>query len=100
MEKEEYVKEFIKVINAQEEDKIYRFFTRNSSIYLINKDKELDLGELVTYLKDNYFGKEIIIVRELKSKVCNKLECKVNDKDVSFYFEIKDRRIFRLEILD
>ena len=55
MEKEEYVKEFIKVINAREEDKIYRFFTRNSSIYLINKDKELDLGELVTYLKDNYF---------------------------------------------
>ncbi len=100
MEKEEYVKEFIKAINNKDEENIYHFFTRNSSIALLNQNKEIDLSTLVTYLKDNYFGKEIVIVRELKSKVCNKLETKVDDKEVSFYFEIKDRRIGRLEILD
>jgi hypothetical protein len=100
MEKEEYVKEFIKTINSQDEENIYHFFTRNSSIALLSKNKEVDLPSLVSYLKENYFGKEIVIVRELKSKVCNKLETKVDSKDVSFYFEIKDRRIGRLEILD
>ena len=52
----------------------------------------------VDYIEENYFSKEIEIKRVLESKVCTKIETRIENENISFLIEVKERRIRRLEI--
>lgn len=99
MEKKEYCLSFIEKIQNNDKESLYKFFTRNSVIMFLDEFKEMIVPDFVDYIEANYFAKEIEIKRVLESKVCTKLECIINNKEVSFLIELKDRRIKRLEIM-
>ena len=99
MEKKEYCLSFIEKIQNNDKESLYKFFTRNSVIMFLDEFKEMIVSDFVDYIEANYFAKEIEIKRVLESKVCTKLECIINNKEVSFLIELKDRRIKRLEIM-
>ena len=99
MEKKEYCLSFIEKIQNNDKESLYKFFTRNSVIMFLDEFKEIIVPDFVDYIEANYFAKEIEIKRVLESKVCTKLECLINNKEVSFLIELKDRRIKRLEIM-
>lgn len=99
MEKKEYCLSFIEKIQNNDKESLYKFFTRNSVIMFLDEFKEIIVPDFVDYIEANYFAKEIEIKRVLESKVCTKLECIINNKEVSFLIELKDRRIKRLEIM-
>jgi hypothetical protein len=99
MEKKEYCLSFIEKIQNNDKESLYKFFTRNSVIMFLDEFKEMIVPDFVSYIEENYFAKEIEIKRVLESKVCTKIECIINNKEVSFLIELKDRRIKRLEIM-
>ena len=99
MEMKEYCLSFIEKIQNNDKESLYKFFTRNSVIMFLDEFKEIIVPDFVSYIEANYFAKEIEIKRVLESKVCTKLECIINNKEVSFLIELKDRRIKRLEIM-
>ena len=99
MEKKEYCLSFIEKIQNNDKESLYKFFTRNSVIMFLDEFKEIIVPDFVDYIEANYFAKEIEIKRVLESKVCTKIECIINNKEVSFLIELKDRRIKRLEIM-
>ena len=99
MEKKEYCLSFIEKIQNNDKESLYKFFTRNSVIMFLDEFKEMIVPDFVDYIEANYFAKEIEIKRVLESKVCTKLECLIDNKEVSFLIELKDRRIKRLEIM-
>ena len=99
MEKKEYCLSFIEKIQNNDKESLYKFFTRNSVIMFLDEFKEIIVPDFVDYIEANYFAKEIEIKRVLESKVCTKLECIINNKEVSFLIDLKDRRIKRLEIM-
>ena len=70
-------------------------------ILLSAKDfKEIIVPDFVDYIESNYFTKEIIIKRVLESKVCTKIETSIDNENISFLIEVKERRIRRLEIFE
>ena len=99
MEKKEYCLSFIEKIQNNDKESLYKFFTRNSVIMFLDEFKEMIVPDFVSYIEENYFAKDIEIKRVLESKVCTKIECIINNKEVSFLIELKDRRIKRLEIM-
>ena len=99
MEKKEYCLSFIEKIQNNDKESLYKFFTRNSVIMFLDEFKEMIVPDFVDYIEANYFAKEIEIKRVLESKVCTKLECLIDNEEVSFLIELKDRRIKRLEIM-
>lgn len=99
MEKKDYVLSFISKIQDKEKDSLYKFFTRNTVIVFLEDFKEVIVPEFVDYLEKEFFNKEIIIKRVLESKVCTKVEMEIEEKEISFLVEVKDRRIKRLEVM-
>ena len=99
MEKKDYVLSFISKIQDKEKDGLYKFFTRNTVIVFLEDFKEVIVPEFVDYLEKEFFNKEIIIKRVLESKVCTKVEMEIEEKEISFLVEVKDRRIKRLEVM-
>ena len=99
MEKKDYVLSFISKIQDKEKDSLYKFFTRNTVIVFLEDFKEVVVPEFVDYLEKEFFNKEIIIKRVLESKVCTKVEMEIEEKEISFLVEVKDRRIKRLEVM-
>ena len=99
MEKKDYVLSFISKIQDKEKDGLYKFFTRNTVIVFLEDFKEVVVPEFVDYLEKEFFNKEIIIKRVLESKVCTKVEMEIEEKEISFLVEVKDRRIKRLEVM-
>ena len=99
MEKKEYCLDFISKIENKEKENLFKFFTRNTVIVFLDSFKEMSVPSFVDYLEENYFGKDIQVKRVLESKVCTKIELMIDNKEVSFLIEIKERRIRRLEIM-
>ena len=58
-----------------------------------------NIPDFVEYIEHNYFDKNINIKRVLESKVATKIELEIDNQEISFIFEIKERRIRRLEIM-
>ena len=98
MEKKEYCLSFIETIKEKNKDELFRFFTKKSVIVFLKDFKEIDVPSFINYLEENYFGKEIIIKRVLESKVCIKIETCIENENLSFLIEVKERRIRRLEL--
>ena len=98
MEKKEYCLSFIEKIQNNDKESLYKFFTRNSVIMFLDEFKEMIVPDFVSYIEENYFAKEIEIKRVLESKVCTKIETRIENENISFLIEVKERRIRRLEI--
>ncbi len=96
MNQEELSLSFINDINNNDFSKINRYFTKESTSYLINDKKELLYKEMLEILKK--IARPLDIVRVLKSSVCIKYETKNLEGKVNFYFDIQNRRIKRLEL--
>lgn len=96
MNQEELSLSFINDINNNDFSKINRYFTKESSSYLINENKELSYNEMIDILTK--LSKPLEVVRTLKSHVCIKYETKNLDYKVNLYFDIQNRRIKRLEL--
>lgn len=99
MTKKEYALSFIEQINKKDKESLYKFFTRNTVIVFLENFKEISVPDFVNYVEENYFLKNIIIKRVLDSRVCTKLELLIEEKEISFLIEVKERRIRRLEIM-
>ena len=88
---------FINKLNDVNFNQYYRFFTKDSNAYLISLNQEVNIEEVINYLK-----KEIILPLEVKrileSKMFVKIETSSINQEINFYFEIKNRRIKRLEV--
>ena len=97
MTQKELALSFIDKLNNHQYDVLYKFFTRDTKVYLINEDKEISCGEFVDSIS-RYNDIRFEIIRELESKICFKVETKVNSKQVNFFFDVKSRRIVRLEV--
>ena len=83
----------------KEKESLYKFFTRNSIIVFLDSFNEIIVPDFVEYIEHNYFDKNINIKRVLESKVATKIELEIDNQEISFIFEIKERRIRRLEIM-
>lgn len=99
MEKKEYCLDFVSKIQNKEKESLYKFFTRNSIIVFLDGFNEIIVPDFVEYIEHNYFDKNINIKRVLESKVATKIELEIDNQEISFIFEIKERRIRRLEIM-
>ena len=99
MEKKEYCLDFGSKIQNKEKESLYKFFTRNSIIVFLDGFNEIIVPDFVEYIEHNYFDKNINIKRVLESKVATKIELEIDNQEISFIFEIKERRIRRLEIM-
>lgn len=88
---------FIEKLNNHQYDVLYKFFTRDTKVYLISDDKEISCGEFVDAIS-KYLDTHFEIIRELESKICFKVETMINKQQVNFFFDVKSRRIVRLEI--
>ena len=99
MEKKEYCLDFVSKIQNKEKESLYKFFTRNSIIVFLDGFNEIIVPDFVEYIERNYFDKNINIKRVLESKVATKIELEIDNQEISFIFEIKERRIRRLEIM-
>ena len=93
MNQKELSLEFINRISNQNYQEFYRFFTKDTTYYLIDENKEVSYQEILELLMNKVVA-PLEIKRVLESKVCVKIET----KDINFYFDVKRRRIARLEI--
>lgn len=100
MEKKDYCLSFVETIKEKNKEGLYKFFTKKSVIVFLKDLKEIIVPDFVDYIENNYFNKEIIIKRVLESKVCTKIETSINNENISFLIEVKERRIKRLEIFE
>ena len=98
MEKKDYCLSFIETIKEKNKEGLYKFFTKKSVIVFLEDFKEMIVPSFVDYIEENYFSKEIEIKRVLESKVCTKIETRIENENISFLIEVKERRIRRLEI--
>lgn len=96
MTKQELANEFIKNLNENKYDNFYKFFTKESSFYIVNENKEIYYQECLDMLSLINFN--LSIKRIFESKVCVKIETINNNEQINFFFDIKNRRIKRLEI--
>lgn len=85
--------DFINLINQKDYDKIYQFFTKESTLYLLNVHNEISVEELKNFLTNN-INDQLIVKRQLESNVCVKIET----NQLNLYFAIKRKRIRRLEL--
>ena len=97
MTKKELCLEFIDKINNHDFSTFYRFFTRDSSYFLIGENNIISYQECLDLLQ-NKINSRLEIIRYLESKVCIKIETLLINQHINFYFDIKNRRIIRLEI--
>ena len=97
MTRQELALEFINRIKNQNYEEFYKFFTRSTSVYLITEHKDISIEEMIELLQKT-FTKELTLGRVLESKVCTKIETYLDQKQINFFFDVKDRRIKRLEI--
>lgn len=93
MTREELCLNFINQIGRNDYSEIYKFFTKETTYFIIDEKKELTYEEILNFLKEKVTS-ILEIKRVLVSKVCIKYET-IN---LNFYFEVKQRRIKRLEI--
>lgn len=87
------IDEFIKMINIKDYDQMYRFFTKDTKVYLLNVHQEISFNELKNFLVNNV-TQTLLVKRRLKSHVCEKVECNI----LNFYFDVQRKRIRRLEL--
>lgn len=97
MNQKELSLEFITRIKNHNYEEFYKFFTKETVVYLIEEKKEIKVEELVNLLQSIDFA-SLEVKRVLESKICTKVETKLNDKEYNFYFDVKSRRIKRLEL--
>ncbi|MBE6132251.1 MAG: hypothetical protein E7180_02500 [Erysipelotrichaceae bacterium] len=93
MTREELCLNFVNKIGENDYSEIYKFFTKETTYFIINEKKELTYEEMLNFLKEN-INSLLEIKRVLESKVCIKYET----AKLNFFFEVKQRRIKRLEI--
>ena len=97
MKQREISLEFINKVNDNNFNEFYRFFTKESNAYIISLNQEVSIEELLNYLKKE-IDLPLEIKRILESKMFVKIETMSLSKQFNFFFEIKNRRIKRLEL--
>lgn len=99
MEKKEYVLNFINLLCENKFDEMYKYFTNRTVIVFLDSHKEVTVSDFIQYLDNTFNHQEITLCRFFESKVCIKQEIKSdNFKYNALLFEVKDRRISRVEI--
>lgn len=97
MTKKELSLDFITKLSEKDYSTYYRFFTKETTYYLVSEDSLISYEECLNLLQ-NKITSTLEIKRYLESKVCIKIETLLNDEQINFFFDIKNRRISRLEI--
>ena len=97
MNQREISLDFLNKLNDENFNEFYKFFTKESTAYLISLNKEVKVEEALNYLKGE-MDNSLNLVRILESKMFVKLETLSSTKQINLFFEIKSRRIKRLEI--
>ena len=93
MTREELCLNFITKIGNNDYNEIYKFFTKETTYFNITSKEALTYEEILTFLKENVTN-VLEVKRVLESKVCIKYET----TKINFFFEVKQRRIKRLEV--
>ena len=97
MTRQELALEFINRIKNHNYEEFYKFFTKETSVYLITEHKEIKIEEMISLLQEK-IKDDLRMGRVLESKVCTKIETFENEEQINFFFDVKNRRIIRLEI--
>lgn len=97
MNQREISLDFLNKLNDENYKEFYKFFTKESTAYLISLDQEVSVEEALNYLKGEIVN-SLELVRVLESKMFVKLETTSSNNKINLFFEIKSRRIRRLEI--
>lgn len=92
----ELVDAFFEKINNEDFETFYKFFTKETVIYLIDEKRELPVSELVDRLETKEY--KFKFLRRFSSSAAVKQETLTKEKQVDFIFDIRQRRIYRLEL--
>lgn len=92
----ELVDLFFEKIEKEDFDGFYKFFTKDTVLYVIDEDKTYPIETLEKGLRKNLPKFEKL--RRFESSAAIKQECKCGEKQVDFIFDIRQRRIYRLEL--
>ena len=100
MDKKEFALSFIETIKSGEKDKIYKFLTSRTIIFIVEEKKEISLDDFISYIDSNLLNQSIEIKRVFESNVSVKIEI-LSDKFKydAMIFEIADRRFKRIELM-
>ena len=97
MTKKELSLDFINKIGEKDYTTFYRFFTKDTTYYLVSDDNLISYEECLNLLQREITS-NLEIKRYLESKVCIKIDTLLNNQQINFFFDNKNRRITRLEI--
>jgi hypothetical protein len=92
----ELVDSFFEKINNEDFASFYKFFTKDTIVYIIDEHREIPVAKLVDRLETKEY--KFKFLRRFASSAAVKQETLTKDKQVDFIFDIRQRRIYRLEL--
>ena len=98
MDKNAYINTFIDKLISLNYDGLYKFFTKETIVYKIDEKVIIDVSSFLEEQKVLFQGKEVKRGRIFSNDVCIKYELLIDGILHHYYFEVKDRRISRIEI--